>query len=217
MPSPTQPGPAPGEAELRVVGLSGSLRPGSATERALALALRGAQLNGARTDLLNLRAFDLPFMDARDDESTYPAGVFRLRKTVQAAHGIILSTPEYHASYSGVLKNALDLMGWDEFQGKMVGLVAASGGRMGGLNALNALRNVCRSLHAWVVPEQVGVAESHRVFDGGGRLTDPRLEERLVEVGRQVARFAFLHTSSQAQEFLRAWESALPNPGGEDR
>jgi FMN reductase len=61
---------------------------------------------------------------------------------------IILVTPEYHGGYSGVLKNALDLMGFDEFEGKMLGLVGVSGGRMGAFGARNSLREVGRALHA---------------------------------------------------------------------
>jgi hypothetical protein len=51
-------------------------------------------------------------------------------------------------------------------------------------------------------------------FDKEGQLTDRELEERVKEVGRQVARFAYLHSSEKAQEFLTAWESAPENPGG---
>jgi NAD(P)H-dependent FMN reductase len=71
-----------------------------------------------------------------------------------------------------------------------------------------------RALHAWVIPEQVSIPEAWKVFDQPGTLQDRDLERRLKEVGRQVARFAYLHTSKQAQEFLRAWESAPVNPGG---
>jgi len=58
---------------------------------------------------------------------------FVLREEVKQAHGIILGTPEYLGSYSGVLKNALDLMGFEEFEGKMLGLLGVSGGAMGRL------------------------------------------------------------------------------------
>jgi hypothetical protein len=62
--------------------------------------------------------------------------------------------------------------------------------------------------------EQVSIPEAYKVFDQAGTLHDRDLEKRLKEVGRQVARFAYLHTSAQAQEFLRAWEGAPVNPGG---
>jgi ubiquinol-cytochrome c reductase iron-sulfur subunit len=48
-----------------------------------------------------------------------------------------------------------------------------------------------------------------------GQLKDPAFDKRLREVGRQVARFAYLHHSEQAQDFLRLWETAPTNPGGD--
>jgi NAD(P)H-dependent FMN reductase len=105
-------------------------------------------------------------------------------------------------------------MGFDEFEGKMLGLVGVSGGGMGAFGAMNSLREVGRALHAWVVPEQASIPEAYKVFDRSGAITNGALENRLKEVGRQVARFAYLHRSEKTQEFLRAWEGAPMNPGG---
>lgn len=202
---------------IRIAGICGSLRKGSYTRLALQIALRGAAEVGAETRLIALRDYDLPFCDGRDDEGTYVEDVFRLRQEIGAAQGIILGTPLYHGSYSGVLKNAIDLMGFHEFEGKMVGLVGVSGGRTGAGNALNSLRAIGRVLHAWVIPEEVSIPEAWKAFDETGNLKDGGLEKRLMEVGRQVARFAYLHTFRQALEFLKLWESAPVNPGAADR
>jgi NAD(P)H-dependent FMN reductase len=198
---------------IRVVGLCGSLRPGSYTRLALRIALRGAAELAAQTDLIDLGDYELVFCRGGKDESSYPDGVRDLRRALESSHGIILGTPVYHGSFSGVLKNVLDLMGFREFEGKMVGLVGVSGGRTGAIHALDGLRVIGRVLHAWVIPEQVSIPEAWKAFDAAGRLVDPELEDRLLEVGRQVARFSYLHTSDQAQKFLQAWESAPPNPG----
>jgi NAD(P)H-dependent FMN reductase len=199
---------------IRVVGINGSLRDGSYTRLAIDLALQGAEEVGAQTQLIDLREYDLVFCDGKVGDDDAPPDVLRLRQEVRQAHGIILGTPEYHGSFSGVLKNALDLMGFDEFEGKMMGLVGTSGGKMGAINALNSLRMVGRALHAWVVPEQISIPEAWRMFDATGNLKDPAMEDRLKEMGRQVARFAFLHSSEQAREFLHLWEIAPANPGG---
>jgi NAD(P)H-dependent FMN reductase len=197
-----------------VVGICGSIRRGSYTRLAVQMALQGAQEVGAQTRLIDLKDYQLVFCDGKEDERAFPEDVFRLRREVSQAHGIILGTPEYHGSFSGVLKNALDLMGFDEIEGKMIGLVGVSGGALGAVNALNSLRTIGRALHAWVVPEQVSIPEAWKVFDESGTLRDSDLEKRVKEVGRQVARFAYLHKSEKAQEFLRAWEGAPVNPGG---
>ena len=204
------------KSETHVVGICGSLRKGSYTRMALAIALQGAEDAGARTQLIDLRDYQLTFCDGGDNEKL-PKDVLRLRDEVKRAHGIILATPEYHGGYSGVLKNALDLMGFDEFEGKMIGLVGVSAGSMGALGALNTLRSVGRAVHAWVVPEQAGVPRVDDVFDEKGNCKDKSVEKRLKAVGRQVAKFASLHNSEQAREFLKLWEAATENPGGEDR
>lgn len=202
---------------IRVVAVCGSLRPGSYTRMALEIALRGAAELGAQTQLLDLREYELAFCNGNKRESSYPADVFRLGEQVRQAQGIILGTPEYHGSMSGVLKNALDLMGFAEFEGKMIGLVGVAGGSTGAINSLNGLRNIGRALHAWVIPEQVSIAESWKVFTPTGELSVPALETRLLDVGRQVARFAYLHTARQSREFLQLWETAPENPGGANR
>src|SRR6266480_5619100 len=156
-----------------VVGICGSIRRGSYTRMAVQIALRGAQELGAQTGLIDLKDYQLVFCDGKEDESPLPEDVFKLRREVSQAGGIILGTPEYHGSFSGVLKNALDLMGFDEFEGKMLGLVGVSGGKMGAFTGLLDLRNIGRTLHAWVIPEQASVPEAWKVFTAEGKITDP--------------------------------------------
>ena len=204
------------ESEILVVGVCGSLRPGSHTRMALSLALEGAQEVGAQTQLIDLHEYELVFCDGREDEDSYPEGVARLCHELQRAQGIILGTPEYHGGFSGVLKNALDLTGFAEFEGKMLGLIGVSGGSGGAANALNNLRAIGRSLHAWVVPEQASIPAAEEAFDEGGNLRSRSLAKRVTNVGRQVARFSYLHSSEEVREFLQSWEEAPANPGGGD-
>jgi NAD(P)H-dependent FMN reductase len=201
------------DTTILVAGICGSLRKGSYTRMAVNVALRGAAEAGAQTQLVDLVEYGLGFAGIGDGSE--PEGVATMRKLVKAADGIILGTPEYHGSFSGVLKNALDLMGFAEFEGKMMGLVGVSGGKMGAFDALNSLRNIGRALHAWVVPEQGSVPEAWKAFAEGGGLKDGEMQDRLLTVGRQVARFARLHKCAEATEFLKRWETAPVNPGGE--
>src|SRR2546426_9755201 len=157
--------PAQTNHPIHIAGICGSLRAGSYSRQALRVALAGAAEAGAHTQLIDLNEYQLIFCDGKEDESRYPQDVARLRADVQRAQGIILATPEYHGGYSGVLKNALDLMGFDEFEGKMIGLVGVSGGRMGAFGPMNDLRDVGRALHAWVIPEQASVPQAWQVFD----------------------------------------------------
>ncbi|HFE38663.1 MAG TPA: NADPH-dependent oxidoreductase [Gammaproteobacteria bacterium] len=201
---------------VRIVAICGSLRAESYTRMALNIALRAAKQTGVDVELLDLRDYKLIFcgsnVDTCGNETDYPADVMRLRNQVKQAHGIILGTPEYHSSFSGVLKNALDLMACEQFEGKMIGLVGVSAGAQGANTAINALRSVGRSLHAWVVPEQVSIPFVEGVFDAQGEILNRDIEARLAALGQQVARFASLHSSTQAQAFIEAWEAAPQNP-----
>jgi NAD(P)H-dependent FMN reductase len=205
------PNPNEKDAAVRITGISGSRRSGSYTRMAVATALGGAAEANAVTSLLDLAEFDLAFAGAGKDKGP---DFDRLSHAVKESDGIILGTPEYHGSFSGVLKNALDLMGFDEFEGKMIGLVGVSGGAMGAFEGINSLRNIGRALHAWVVPLQVAVPQAWKVFDETGAVKDSDIEGRLKEVGRQVAIFARLHKCAAASEFLKQWEEAPANPGG---
>jgi NAD(P)H-dependent FMN reductase len=204
----------PEEKRIRVAALCGSLREGSYTKMALTIALKAAAGPTCETDFISLREFNLPFVDGRKiptEESR------RLCDRLANADGVLIGTPEYHGSLSGVLKNALDLTGFPEWEGKMIGLVGVSGGRMGAHNALNTLRDIGRSLHAWVIPQQVSIPEAYKHFDEAGNLKDRVIEERLREVGRQVAQFAYLHKCAAAHDFLADWQTAQPNPGAESK
>ena len=203
--------------QVKVVGISGSLRLESFTRRAVEIALEGAAKMGADTRLLDLREYDLPFSSGNPRERNYPADVFRLREDIRSAAGVILGSPEYHGGLSGVLKNALDLMGFKEFEGKLIGLIGVSGGVMGASNALVSLRNIGRALHAWVIPEQVSIPQAWRKFNQDGTIQDEALLGKLMQVGQQVAHYSALHTLDQEQGFVREWESEPENPGGARR
>ena len=170
----------------RIVGISGSLRPGSYTTMAVALALKGAQELKCETKLIDLRDYQLVFCDGKDDESQWPKDVSRLREEVKPAQGIILGTPQYHSLYPDALKIALDLMSMEELQGQMMGVVVGSGSALGAISALKSLLNIGRALHAWVVPEQASIPQAWQEFDDAGNLKDPKLEERVRQVGRKL-------------------------------
>jgi NAD(P)H-dependent FMN reductase len=187
--------------------LGGSLRSPSATRMAVQYALKGAEEEGAKIEVLDLAAYNLPYWGLEREESNIKA-VERFRNDLRASDGIILGTPEMHGSVSGVLKNALDLTGTEEFEGKMVGLVGIAGGRMGAIEALSHLREIGRSLHAWVVPTQVSIGDSAQVFNINGEPIDPEIGDRLKSVGREVAHFARLHKCENHAQFLREWETS---------
>lgn len=171
----------------KVLSLGGSLREGSRTLNVLEIALYGATLAGAETELLDLKKLPLPMYDDRKDINTYPESVFTLLEKVRQADGLILATPVYHGTLSGSLKNALDfleLLADDEppwLEGKVVGLISVAGGGPG-INAINSMLYACRALHAWTLPTAVAIPGS--AFGDDGQLQDQRLKERLPKLGK---------------------------------
>ena len=198
--------------QMHIAAICGSLRETSYTRMSLNHALEGARELGATTSLIDLRDYDLAFCDGGDE---YPDDVARLKQDIAVAKGLIIGTPVYHGSYSGVLKNALDLLSFREFEGTIWGLLGVAGGGTGAMVTLTHLRTIGRSLHAWVVPDEVSIPNSRKQFDADGICIDDGLHERLVNLGRSVARFAYLHHAEQTQEFVRMWESRFSNPGAE--
>lgn len=198
---------------IRICAICGSLREKSYTRMALNIALRGAQETGAITTLIDLRDYDLTFPHSTENESE---GTKRLREDVQQCQGILLGTPVYHGSFSGVLKNALDLMNFKQFEGRILGLIGVAGGSTGATVTVDALRTVGRALHAWVIPDEVSIAKAHEHFTDDGICKDAEVQARLLKVGRQVARFTYLHHADQTKEFMRMWETSIENPGAEN-
>lgn len=177
---------------IRILGICGSMKPESATAFVIKYALAAAKENGAETEFYEICEYDLPFFDDRADESTYPPSVGDFKSLVKSSQGIIIGTPEYHNSYTGSLKNAIDFCSTDEFEHKMIGLIGVAGGSMGAPNAISHLRAVMRGVGAWVVPHQVSISNSGRIFSGDGILADPALEKRLKKLGLDVAKYARL-------------------------
>lgn len=162
---------------VKIVGMAGSLRKDSYSHQILRLAAERVAEQGAEMEILDFRTMTLPFCDGSKDYPDYP-DVRRLQDTVAAADGLILVTPEYHGSVSGVIKNALDLMSFDQLSDKVAGCISVLGGQANS-NALNDLRLILRWVHAWVVPEQIAIAQAWNAFDSNGNLRDEKLAERL--------------------------------------
>lgn len=143
-----------------IVALGGTSRPESSTGRALTACLAHAESLGARTTLLTGEAIDFPHFELGGAYDS--AAIAHFVAVLRDADGIIVGSPGYHGSLSGMVKNALDhvelLRGDDRvyFDGMPVGLVATAGGWQAAVSTLAALRTVVHALRGWPTP--LGVA-----------------------------------------------------------
>ena len=168
---------------LKVLGVSGSMREGSFSRRALRLVLDAAEARGAETAQLDLRTADLP-MYAPDEPSQDKAG--RVRPVTEAvgwADALVLASPDYHGSMSGALKNFLDYH-WEEFTGKLFGYVVASHEK--GLTVADQMRTAVRQCYGWSMPYGVSVHGEKDFDPATGRVVNPALERRLKMAGRDL-------------------------------
>ncbi|WP_068470172.1 NADPH-dependent FMN reductase [Candidatus Protochlamydia phocaeensis] len=173
---------------MKIIAIGGSLRPHSYTYQILNLALKEIPDKDIQTQLIDLRQLNLPFCQGGNDYPAFP-DVEKFRQTVRSSSGILLATPEYHGSVSGVLKNALDLLDEEHLAGKVVGLIAVVGG-VHSTNAINTLRLICRQLHCWVLPEQIVIPHAETSFNAEGELTDLHLQERLSKMVQHLIEFS---------------------------
>jgi len=158
---------------LKILGIAGSLRRGSFNAAALRAAQELAPA-GMTIDIFDIAPIPLYNEDVK--VQGFPPVVTDLRARIKAADGLLLATPEYNYSTSGVLKNAID---WasrppeQPFDGKPIALMGASGGALGTARAQYHLRQMFIFLNAHVLnrPEvMIGGATSK--FDAEGKLTD---------------------------------------------
>ena len=184
------------EERLKVVGVGGTLRDGSASLGALRRALEAAGEAGAETELLDLRELDLPMYEPGRALEAYGPGVERLVEALRGADAVLISTAAYHGTLAGVTKNALDfaqfLSGGEHpyFDGKVVGLISTAGGEQAGTNATGALVHVVHSLRGVVAPLMVQISKAWQRADGSGDITDELYGRRLDSLGELVVDLA---------------------------
>jgi len=158
-----------GNPYIHLVALQGSVRPGNYTARALALVADEVEKHpGVSLEIIDPTDMHLPLPGQGSSEDAK-----RMQETVAAATGIILATPEYHGSYSSVMKLLIDNLGFPSaLSGKPVAMLGVAGGRIGAIKALEHLRSVASHVGALVLPGPVSVARVRSVFDDEGRALD---------------------------------------------
>jgi FMN reductase len=190
-----------------IVGLGGTTREGSSTEKAVALALRAAASQGADTLLLCGRDIDLP---AYVPGATSNARARRITAELGRADGIILGTPGYHGGLSGLVKNALDYAEdlrsnkRPYLQDRPVGCVVTAAGEQGAVTTLAALRAVIHALRGWPTPLGVTIVASDQVFDAAGNCISPRIETQLRTMSQQVLDFVLLKVGADGEPSVGA-------------
>jgi FMN reductase len=180
-----------------IVAVGGTLRPNSSTERAMRHVLEGVRRAGARTLLISGASLQLPLYQPDNPERSALAQT--LVRELALADGIILGSPGYHGSISGLVKNALDYAedlredARPYFSGRAVGCIATAGGWPGAINTLSALRDIVHALRGWPTPLGAAINTADNVFDDEGVCLLPKVAQVLDLMAGEVMHFARRH------------------------
>lgn len=182
-----------------ILAFSGSTREASANKKVLAIAVAAAVEAGAEVTTLDLRDYPLPIYDGDLEAAEgVPANAMQLKAMFKAHRGLLIATPEYNTSISGVLKNAIDWVSRpvpDEpflaaFNGHVAALLSASLGPMGGIRAQAHLRQILSGIGVTVIPEHWGVPGlGAATFGPDGGLADANGQAMVRRVGSSLALF----------------------------
>ena len=182
---------------VRILALAGSTRQKSFNNRLVRIAESGAREAGAEVTHVDLRDYRLPVFDQDEEAANGKPDNARVLKQLLVDHdGFLVASPEYNSSITAVLKNTIDWVSrpddGDPFplvalRGKVVALMSASPGALGGLRGLVHLRSILGNLGCIVLPDQVAVSEAHEAFTEDGALVDDRQHQRIVTLGKMLA------------------------------
>jgi len=173
---------------MKILAFAGSTRTDSYNQKLLEEAVSMARSMGAEVTILRLSDYSMPLYDGDlEKQEGLPKNAQKLRQLLIASNAVIIASPEYNASVSGVLKNAID---WasrgenggpsrDAFKDKPFAIMSASPSKTGGVRGLQHLRSILKNVGAIVVEQEVTVPEAHLYFSQEKKTEHPLLREAL--------------------------------------
>ena len=181
-------------ATPKILAFAGSTRVDSFNKKLVRVAAAGASDAGADVTVIDLLDFPMPLYDGDlEQREGLPLNARKLRGMMAANDGLLISSPEYNSSISGVLKNTID---WtsrqtdedrvDCFKGKIAGLMSASPGRLGGLRGLVHVRAILENMGVIVIPNQVAISQANEAFNLDGAMNNEKQEQQVRKIGSDL-------------------------------
>lgn len=182
----------------KLLVFAGSTRQHSFNRRLAQVTAGMARDAGADVTLLELSDFDIPLYNADLEARGTPADVLRLKQVLFDHPAWIVCSPEYNGSYTALLKNTIDWASspvkgdpvWQDgtrsFRGKVVGMLSASPGALGGLRSQSHLAPLLINLECWLAPKAFALGQAGSAFDDSGALVQEAHRERVRGVIEQV-------------------------------
>ena len=183
---------------MKLLVFAGSTRQQSFNRQLAATAATLARAAGAEVTHLELVDLAIPLYNADLEARGTPPDVMRLKQLLFEHPAWIICSPEYNGSYTALLKNTIDWasspvkndpawsQGTEAFAGKVVGLLSASPGALGGLRSLSHLNPLLLNLQCWVAPRQFALSNASQAFDSNGMLHTEEHRQGVQAVVDQV-------------------------------
>jgi NAD(P)H-dependent FMN reductase len=207
----------PDNQRMKLLIFAGSTRQGSFNRQLATTAAAIARDTGADVTHIELADFNIPMYNADLESGGTPEDVIRLKRLMFEHPAWIICSPEYNGSYTALLKNTVDwasspvkgdpewTAGNKPFQGKVVGLLSASPGGLGGLRSLSHLTPLLLNLECWVCPRTYALGQASGAFDAHGHLTG---EPQRAGVGAVVAQTLWAAERLQPTKYIQAQGSS---------
>ncbi len=183
-------------SQPRILAFAGSTRRASFNRKLIRIAARGAEQAGAEVTLIELSDYPLPLYNGDlEAESGLPEQAMTLKRLFLDHQGLLLACPEYNSSITPLLKNTLDWVSRRAegegplacYKGKVVGLLSASNGALGGLRGLVHVRAILGNIGCLVLPEQRAISGAATAFDEQGELRDADQRRQIEQIGTRLA------------------------------
>ena len=182
----------------KILAFAGSLRAESFNKTLVNIAAEGARRARADVTVIDLSDYPMPVLNQDDEaENGKPETAQRLKTMMIEHDGFLIACPEYNSSITAVLKNTIDWVsrpdegdtpgGLPAFRGKVVSLMSASPGTLGGLRGLVHVRAILGNIGCIVLPDQVAIAKAHEAFNDDGTLANERQQASVMALGTTLA------------------------------
>ena len=186
------------KAPTKLLIFAGSTRQASFNRKLAQVTAKMARATGAEVTHIELSDFDIPMYNADLEAQGTPADVMKLKQLMFEHPAWIICSPEYNGSYTALLKNTIDWVsspvksdlawqdGFKSFTGKVVGMLSASPGPMGGLRSQSHLAPLLLNAQCWVAPKAFALGRAGDAFDAEGTLVNPAHVKSVQAVIDQV-------------------------------
>lgn len=200
--------------QLFILGVGGTLRNQSSSEQLVRNGLKMAEQAGARVEMIAGPELVMPAYDPHNTERT-PEAAHLVRRLAEC-DGLIIASPGYHGSVSGLVKNALDyiedLVNDDRpyLDGRAVGCIGCGSAWQAAANTLFTLRSTVHALRGWPTPMGCAVNSAEPLFDQDGNFVNPRVSQNVEIMVGQVMEFATMRRAMLMRPRLAGTEPIEP-------